>query len=63
MSDREKAQALFHKVTREGLHEKVTFKPEPKYKNRARLQETAFQAEGRDSAKILRYGWNRKREG
>lgn len=52
-------RALFHKVIREGLYEKVTFNLEPEYKIRGRFWETAFQAEGRDSANVLRYGWNR----
>lgn len=50
-------------MIREGLYEKVTFKLEPEYKSRARFWETAFQAEGRDTAKVLKYGWNRKGEG
>lgn len=50
--------AVFHKVVREGLYEK-TLKLGPEYKNRE--PDLGRQAKGRDSAKVLRYGWNRIR--
>lgn len=46
---------MFHKVIREGLFEKATLKMGPEYKNRAKSWATAFQAEGRDSEKVLSY--------
>lgn len=53
-SDGEKMRALFYKVVREGLHEKVMCNLGPEYKTRTRSWETAFQEEGRDSANVLR---------